>query len=228
MSIRKINILCEGQTEQRFVSKVLSPYLQPYGIVVKPQLLITNKKLNARGGMIDYGQSKRDLTNMIASCKDNSYEKNFFSTMFDLYALPNDFPGSNSPFTNCYDRVIAIESAFAQDINHYRFVPYIELHEFEALVLCNISQLKEDYPNASRNLEALDNKWRMECNGNPELVNTHTETAPSKRIISALSEYYNYDKVKSGTDVTLSYGIDNLRHNCKHFNQWIETLLSLQ
>lgn len=228
MSIRKINILCEGPTEQRFVSKVLSPYLLPYEIVVKPQLLITNKKLNAKGGMINYGQAKRDLKNMIVSCKDNSYEKNFFSTMFDLYALPNDFPGSKLSFTNCYDRVAAIELAFYQDINDNRFVPYIELHEFEALVLCNISQLKVDYPDASRNLAVLDREWRMECDGNPERVNTHIETAPSKRIISALSEYYNYDKVKSGTDVTLSYGIDNLRHNCKHFNQWIETLLLLQ
>lgn len=227
MSIRKINILCEGPTEQRFVSKVLSPYLQPYKIVVKPQLLITNKKLNAKGGMIDYSQAKRDLMNMIASCKDNSYEKNFFSTMFDLYALPNDFPGSNLSFTNCYDRVTAIESAFVQDINDNRFVPYIELHEFEALVLCNIPQLKEDYPNASKELDALDKAWRTECNNDPELVNTHYNTAPSKRIIKALSGIYNYDKVKSGTDATQSFGIDNLRHECKHFNRWIETLLTL-
>lgn len=228
MSIRKINILCEGQTEQRFVSKVLSTYFKPYEIVVKPQLLITNKKLNARGGIIDYSQVKRDLMSMMACYKDNNYETNYFSTMFDLYELPNDFPGSSQSFTNPYDKVVAIETAFAKDINHYRFVPYIELHEFETLVLCNIPQLKNDYPRAASRLDAMDQKWRTECQENPELVNTHRETAPSKRIINALLGDYHYNKIKTGTDATLSYGIDNLRRDCKHFNCWIESLLSLQ
>jgi len=39
-----LNVLCEGPTEDRFVQKVLKPYLKDFGIVVKTQLLLTNKK----------------------------------------------------------------------------------------------------------------------------------------------------------------------------------------
>ncbi len=56
-----INILCEGQTEERFVKEVLKPYFKSTGIVLKHRLLITSKKKNAYGGMLSYKQAKGDL-----------------------------------------------------------------------------------------------------------------------------------------------------------------------
>ena len=44
MSIVILNVLCEGQTEERFVSEVLKPYLKDWGIIVKQRLLVANKK----------------------------------------------------------------------------------------------------------------------------------------------------------------------------------------
>lgn len=49
-----INILCEGQTEERFVKEVLKPYFKSAGIVLKHRLLVTSKKKNAHGGMLSY------------------------------------------------------------------------------------------------------------------------------------------------------------------------------
>lgn len=57
-----LNILCEGQTEDRFATKVLKPYLKSLGIVVKTQLLVTNRRKNIRGGMISYERVKTDLS----------------------------------------------------------------------------------------------------------------------------------------------------------------------
>ena len=66
--------------------------------------------------------------------------------------------------------------------------------------------------------------------GNPELINNSPETAPSKRIIKAIEgdkkTHYNYNKPKTGKIVTKYIGIDELRSKCKHFDEWIEKLIS--
>ena len=228
MSIRILNILCEGQSEQVFALKVLKPYLIPNDIIVRANLLITNRKLNAQGGIISYQQVKRDLYNMMNSVNDSQYEKHFFTTMFDLYALPTDFPGYSKTETNPYTRVATIENAFSVDINSHRFIPYIELHEFETLVLCNPLKLKQTYPNAQKQIEELDTKWRKETNGNVELVNSTRETSPSKRLIRALEDHYNYDKKLMAVVATQDIGIDTLRQLCVHFNQWIDRIINIQ
>lgn len=111
------------------------------------------------------------------------------------------------------------------EVNNYRFIPYIELHEFEALVLCNPTKLQEEYPVSAKSIEKMDAQWHKEFGNNPEAVNTKLATSPSHRIISALQEHYQYDKVKSGTSVTGDIGIDTLRAMCRHFDEWIGRLL---
>ncbi len=225
--IKILNVLCEGKSELSFVAKVLRPYLQPYDIIARPTLLLTNRKLDARGGMLDYKQVKRDLSYLIRSAKDTDYEQNFFTTMFDLYALSPDFPGFQNGNADCYGLVKNIEMAFATDINCYRFIPYIELHEFETLVLCNLEAIKGEYPLASKSIDKLNNEWRKQYYNQAELVNTHWETAPSRRIIEALGNKYRYNKPKMGVIATSQKGIDSLRNECPHFNQWIAQLISI-
>lgn len=43
-----LHVLCEGQTEERFVKEVLAPYLQQFNIYPKPIILLTSKKENSR------------------------------------------------------------------------------------------------------------------------------------------------------------------------------------
>lgn len=228
MKTKILNVLCEGQSEQQFVSKVLNPYLLGEKIIAKPTLLITNHKLNAQGEIISYQQVKRDLKNLIKSAKNTDYQENYFTTMIDLYALPNDFPGYSMPYTDCYGRVKNIEQAFAADINHYKFIPYIELHEFETLVLCNLNKLKEEYPLAAKKIEMLNSSWRKECKDNAELVNSRRETAPSKRIIDALGDKYKYNKPQMAVAITRHKGVEALRKECMHFDQWINNILQIQ
>lgn len=85
---------CEGQTEQGFMEEVLRPYLQAHGVAgVKSILITTNKKKNARSGMLAYSQAVTDLELLRKMKLDGEYERHIFTTMFDLYALPDDFPG---------------------------------------------------------------------------------------------------------------------------------------
>lgn len=222
-----LHILCEGQTELRFASKVLTSYLVVKGIIVLPQLLITSRKKNAKGGILSYQQAKRDLTFMIRGAQDNEQEVHYFTSMFDLYALPDDFPGfTESSVLKDYSQVAKLEEAFGKDVNCYKFIPYIQLHEFEALVLCDIDGLKDSYPNAAGKLTELKNELNAQYGDNMELVDNSAETAPSKRIINALKGEYHYDKPKSGTETTDKIGIDTLRTKCQHFNDWLTKIES--
>lgn len=230
MSARIIHVLCEGLTEQGFVEGVLKPYLMSNGIeAVKSVLLTTNKKLNAGGGMLSYVQAKRDLELIEKTSVDGEYEKHILTTMFDLYALPGDFPGyaDAMKLSDRYARVKSLERAFASDINDMRFVPYIQLHEFESLVFCGIDHLKKMYPDCDKGCKILSNT--LERQSNPELINDGLETAPSKRLIKAIEEesdtHYNYNKPKTGRYITEQVGIDTLRSRCLHFDEWIGRLL---
>ena len=231
MSARIIHVLCEGQTELGFVEGVLKPYLLQKGFVaVKSVLVTTNRKLNARGGMLSYLQSKRDLELMSKTSVDGEYEKHILTTMFDLYALPGDFPSYEEAMklNDRYARVECLECAFASDVNNERFVPYIQLHEFEALVFCGIDYLKYLYPDSEKGCKSLARA--LENQPNPELINDNPNTAPSKRIIKAIEEesntHYNYNKPQTGRYITAQVGIDTLRSRCRHFDNWITRLLN--
>lgn len=230
MNTTILNILCEGQTEEKFVKDVLKPYFFSQGLVVKSRLLVTSKKKEAKGGLLSYTQAKNDLLLWMKEVKHRGSETHFFTTMFDFYALPDDFPNKiqSESIADPYLRIATVEEAFRQDISNDRFIPYIQLHEFEALMFCDITKLAIEYPRCSKEIEGLENIM-AKYNGNPELINNSPETAPSKRIIAAIEgkHKYNYNKPRSGAVVTASIGIDVLLQKCSHFSQWVTVINSI-
>lgn len=223
-----LNILCEGQTEDRFASKVLKEYLKGFEIVVKTTILITNKKKNVRGGMLSYQQAKNDLELLIRQHSRKTHEAHFYTTMFDLYALPNDFPGFAEAMKihDSYEKVKKLEEKFAEDISSDKFVPYIQLHEFEALVFCGLEHLLIDYPDMAKQIARLK-KIVEKYDGNTEEINNDPQTAPSKLMIREFEKFHHYDKHKSGVLVTDKIGIKKLKNKCLHFKEWIEKLEQL-
>lgn len=151
-----IHVLCEGQTEQGFVEEVLKPYLIEQGVSsVKSVLVTTNKKKNASGGLVAYQHAFDDLSILMKSNRDGEYEKHVFTTMFDLYALPNDFPGYSeaNSIGDRYERVLSFEKAFSKAVASERFIPYIQLHEYEALVFCGLDYLLQMYKGCEKSIE---------------------------------------------------------------------------
>ncbi|MCC8196734.1 MAG: DUF4276 family protein [Ruminococcus sp.] len=219
-----LHILCEGQTEERFAKKVLAPYLAGYHISTKPVLLLTSKKKNARGGMVSYTQAQGDMTRMLQQHTDNDFERHIYSTMFDYYALPFDFPGFDQAKRqpNVRQAIQALETEFQQAFPTTRLIPYIQLHEFEALLFTDIEKLSLDYPHSTRAILSL----KKETDGfrDPEMINQGPSTAPSKRIIKALDGQHRYNKVMIGTNVTQAIGMPSLLSRCQHFSQWIEAI----
>ncbi len=74
-----------------------------------------------------------------------------FTTMFDLYRMPRDFPEyqNTETITDPYDRVCRLEHAIRVDLHDPRFIPYIQLYEFEALILAESETLLVQFPDCT-------------------------------------------------------------------------------
>jgi hypothetical protein len=135
MSIR-IHFIVEGQTEETFANRMLIPHLALYSIWGDARRVMTSKKKyhTYRGGLNSYSLVKNDISLWM---KEDNNNDAFFTTMFDLYAIPEDFPEFSSSRTIIDPdlRVKLLESALYADISHQHFIPHIQLHEFEALIL---------------------------------------------------------------------------------------------
>lgn len=147
-----------------------------------------------------------------------------FTTMFDLFHLPRDFPGYAAAASNLgpISRATALENAMLEDIGDRRLVPHIQVHEFEALVLVDPQALSDEYPESVAGVSRLA---EMAAGfPSPESINDGPETAPSRRI---LQEIPTYRKSTSGPIITNRIGLPQLRNQCPHFGAWVDTLESL-
>ena len=139
-----------------------------------------------RGGIGSYLKAKNDIT---AWTREDRNPDARFTTMFDLFRLPNNFPcyeeAKRTP--DPYQRVQTLEDTLRDDISDWRFVPYIQLHEFEALLLCDPQNLDAQFPDRSNEIRELAEK--ISTFDSPEHVNDGPDTAPSKRIIDVIPEY---------------------------------------
>lgn len=222
-----LHVLCEGQTEDDFCAHVLKPYLRQYGIVVKSQILVTNRKRNLCGGLLSYEQAKNDLILMRRQFVDTNSVEHWFTTMFDLYALPNEFPGMDVNIVDKYGKVEHVEMAIAKNLQVAHLIPYIELHEFEALVFAAYQRFPLLFSDLEGRLGIIE-KVLKSYQGNPELINSSRDTSPSHRIAQFLSSKgHAYNKPKVGWTITQYEGIDNLRRKCAHFNLWLEKLIGI-
>ncbi|MBL7786870.1 MAG: DUF4276 family protein [Chitinophagales bacterium] len=223
MTYTHLNILAEGKAEREFAKNVLTEhYFKTKNITVDSRCVATSRK--SRGGLINYAKFKNDLLKWI---KEEQQRQPYFSSMIDLYALPNDFPKfeESLKITDAYQRVVFLEKALFDDIAYPKFIPYIQLHEFEALLLANPANLLLEYPDKTKAVKQLQEIVKKHSN-KPELVNTGKHTSPSKRIIQVIPEYES-NKVSVG--VTLA-GIDDLVspiEHCKHFREWLEGITQL-
>ena len=224
--MKRLHITAEGQTEESFVNKTLKLHLAQFEVYADVRCVLTGKKCGKtyRGGMTTYEKAKKDISRWLREETGNSDVA--FTTMFDYYALPEDFPGYEEAckIQDPYKKVATIEEAFATDIADVRFIPYIQLHEFETLLFVEPEKLGIEYIDETKKIAKL--RAIADEFGNPELINQGTETAPSKRIIKVFADYEN-NKPTIGSMIAHEIGIDVLRGACRHFDEWLTKLESL-
>ena len=218
----RLYINVEGQTEKEFVDKAIKPHLTRYSIDVRPRLVVTNRKLSARGGVVNFDVFRNDLARLMREDRANEAK---FTTMIDLYALPKEFPGWELARTarSSPEKVSFLEDALSATFDDSRFLPYIQLHEFEALLFCNLEELARRISGSESGIISLQNEVNRLA---PEDINEGATTAPSKRIIRHLP-IYGKIKVRVGASAAIAIGLDQLRRMCPHFNLWLSKLESL-
>lgn len=209
--MQKIFVLVEGETEQTFVKGTLVKYLHSKGIY--PQAVIVNTRIvkqgkNFKGGVISYGKVKNDLRRLLL---DSS--AHLITTMFDFYAIPHDFPKYEAmPNGTCYERVHHLEKAFYDDIGNPRFLPYLSLHEYEAMLFTSPQAVARACGN-----EKLSELQKIKANyQSPEEINE--QSPPSKRLKNL---YEDYDKLLHEYYIVDEIGIEAIRAVCPHFHQWL-------
>lgn len=218
----RLHFIVEGQTEETFVNRVMIPHLASYSVWGKARCVMTSRRRRVvfRGGLVSYALARKDI---ILWMKEDQNPDAFFTTMFDLYALPSDCPGyaEARSMVDPRKRVAALEETMCQDINHPRFVPHVQLHEFETLLFADPGKLDHEFLEheaAIRTLVKVASNFES-----PELIDDGDETAPSKRIIREIPEYEGM-KTSAGPLVVEKIGLAVLREKCPHFGEWIRNL----
>ncbi len=221
MAVR-LHFIVEGQTEEAFVNQTLRPHLADLSVWVKARCVMTSRRrgVRRRGGIGNYAQAKRDINAWMIEDQNPDAR---FTTMFDLYGLPSDFPGSQDAARrqDPYERVSILEDALSEGISDSRFIPYLQLHEFETLLLSDPQKLDSQFYDRRvgiRRLVEVASGFES-----PERINDGINSAPSKRITDEIPEYARM-KASAGPIVAEKIGLPTLRLKCEHFGEWLGKL----
>jgi hypothetical protein len=222
----RLYVLVEGDTELAFVKRTLAPHLDSRTIWTTPIEVTTRRdrrtraKLGRGGG--HWRHWKKDLETLIRTNRGADVR---FTTLFDLYGLPDDFPDLDRYRLqqDTAQRAYLLETAMSDAIKDWRFIPYLQRHEFEALVLAVLDQL-ENLLEDKGDVDGLAQLRASVANLGPEDINDGEDTAPSKRLLSFIP---SYQKTVHGPLVTEAAGLTRLRAACPRFSQWVEKLEAL-
>ncbi|SIT11971.1 DUF4276 family protein [Belliella pelovolcani] len=216
--MRGIYIICEGQTEEEFVNGILRPFFNTYQIYdVRPILMTTSK--GHKGGDVKYDRLKFNIDKLLKSETDI-----LVTTFIDFFRLKNDFPKYEDAqaIQNKIHKADCLELALADAINNPRFIPYIQLHEFEGLLFAAKDGF-EFLPDLKQsNLNSL--LLAVEEKENPEELNDGELTAPSKRL-EQLIPGFDKNKPFYGGLIAEVNTINPVLDRCLRFNNWVETLI---
>lgn len=214
----RIVLLVEGQTEEAFVNELLAPHYWALGVFLTPIIISTSP--GNKGGVVSYGKVKHQVTRL---CREHHAAQ--VTTMFDLYALPSDFPGLASadfPIAGTgHQKACFLEAQLAIDVGEKNFIPNLMVHEFEALLFAGTDKFAE-WTDDSKVVPAL--KTIASTYQTPEDINDSPQTAPSKRISRAMPEY---QKTFHGPLIACEIGLNAMRLTCPHFHDWLLKLDAL-
>ncbi len=218
----RVYVVVEGPTEESFINDVLAPVLWSHQVYLIPIILGAP---GHKGGNVKYARVKTDVVKLL-----KQHSAAYCTTMLDLYGLGKDFPGMPPP-TNLsnLNKVTHIEQAMKGDIvaeipdrqPHVRFLPYLQLHEYEGLLFSDPAAFASGigHPHLAAHLNGIRQAFAT-----PEDINDDANTAPSKRVSRV---FPSYRKVVDGTLAAKAVGIPTMRGECPHFRHWVEALSAL-
>lgn len=221
----------EGRSEKAFLDRVVAPYLGGREVFLRTTLV---GKPGHKGGTRSWLSVRGDLVRHLQSNKPTW--RVFVTTMFDYFRMPSTgqgaWPGRQAAGSLPHDqKAPRVEMDMHADLcrsmgssfDPRLFVPYVQMHELEALLFASITALERAFPEQAKAIATLSQSTESL---EPEEINDSPQSAPSKRIINLLPEYGDA-KVRAVEDALSYIGLPALRARCPHFGQWIRTLETL-
>ena len=218
--------IVEGQTEQTFVRDHLATHLGAYGIAI---WAVLSGKSRRHGGVRRWASARGDI---VRTLKEGRY----VTTMFDFYAMPGDWPGRaeagrlpwNQRGAHVEQGIMqAIAEAVGDSFDSRQLIPYVQVHEFEALLFADVANMAETLAPVSRTgVARLSTEFQaiLDDAGQAEAIDDSYETCPSRRIASIVPAY---QKPLHGPIAAGKIGFDVLRAACPHFGHWLGRLEAL-
>ena len=216
--MNKMIAVVEGSTEQIFIRQVLAPWLRER---CGMELVASTAGTPGSKGGNSYDRAKRDILKHLK----NPYFTHV-TTFFDFYGMGQKWPGRQGTSKQVNrDQSKHLEEAIRKDIEVQvgsarinRFIPYVQMHEFEALLFSETSALPEvmQQPKTKQRLDEIRNDFET-----PEDINDSVAKAPSKRIEEI---YHSFRKNFHGVIAAERITIDVMIWECPHFRKWVETL----
>lgn len=211
-------IVCEGPTEHEFCMNVIAPELLKSGIYIDAPLV---KRSN--GGIVPWSSIKRQI-------EMHLHEKNAYVTLLvDYYGIKDSyfFPRwmESKEILPLSSRLQFLCDGMKADIAPElasRFIPYIQIHEFESLLFSDIGIFKNNFDSKSVEFSILEDAVKEFSN--PEEINSRPTLAPSKRLIEAIP---GYQKVNDGAYIADEIGLLKILEKCPLFSQWFSSLQSI-
>ncbi len=212
----RLIIIVEGKTEQEFVNEILKPYFHGLGFYDVTAMKIQTSK-GFKGGFVSYLHLKRDVLRLL------NEPNTLVTTFVDYFRIPTTMPN----YSDCMDKanvsskITCLETNMKNDMGFGdRFVPYIQQHEFEALLFSSNIGFRNYFGEKIANaIDVIIAQYES-----PEDINERPQTAPSKRILSIIPSYH---KINDGNLMALEIGIQTIINKCPRFRQWLEQLTKL-
>lgn len=187
-----IFILCEGQTEERFVKEVLVP-AHPHRDITP---IIVKTKGGGKGGSVHVDDYLLQVKRLLANPNATKV-----ITLFDLAGLPLSWWGS---IVNKNTQSLTEQLTTA--INDVRFEPVWMQHEFELIAFIDPILTNKVVQGSSQNEKALQTVVKNH-QGNPEAINHGN--FPSWQL-EQIYGHNGYQKILHGIRIAQQLGVAGL------------------
>lgn len=216
-----IHVLAEGPTEKNFIDKILTPHLAIKNIYMTVSVV---DKPGEKGGNVKFSRTINEIASFL-----KQWDQRYLTTFIDYYGV-KEWPGiidmreNMTPIKKAdhinHSTQCEVNEKFSELRSNERFIPFIAIHEFEALLFSDSQILASKLNVEKSDIDAI----LAEC-GEPENINNSPHTAPSKRLDAMPGKF---KKTTTGIAVAQEIGLNKIREKCPVFNQWITKIENLK
>ncbi|MGK0441868.1 MAG: hypothetical protein ACJA0N_001672 [Pseudohongiellaceae bacterium] len=194
----RIAVSVEGATEREFVSQVLKPHFESRDMFLQP--------IDIKGN-VSLDKIQHELKGLL-------YGFDYTTTLYDYYG----FKCREGRSVGQLEKAI---TSLVPDNKKEFFIPYLQLHEFEALLFSSPTVMAGYF--GDNNKKPDIERIVRDCGG-PEAINSSYDTCPNRRI-SGL--FPGFDKKLDGPEICKIATLPVLRWACPRFDQWVARLESI-